>query len=464
MSHTVSIISLGCAKNLVDSEVMLGKLIEKGFVVAPDLEAAELILVNTCGFLQSAVEEAIDKILAAAEYKKTGVCKKLVVAGCLVERYRKKLAQELPEVDAFLSVDEILKIDFDLQTSKEVWDTERLASFLYDDAMPRVLSSGGHLAHLKIAEGCNRPCAFCIIPKIRGRYRSRDLTSVLREFNNLIMSGVKEIDLIAQDTTNYGRDLEGGKFSIHTVFDEISKINASHDFWVRLMYAYPLGIDERLIKQLRDEPRICNYLDLPLQHISDKLLKSMCRPLGAAGTRELVSNIKRWNPELALRTSLIVGFPGETQADVDLLEDFIAEGHFEQLGVFVYSPEEEAKAFKLGNDLSEKTKQERLKRLMLAQKKVVKQKLSNRLGTRQKVLVEGIHPETNLLLVGRSEWQAPEVDGVVLINEVEDAEQSSVVSTDNVLDVSKYYNRFVEVEITETKGYDLIGKVKRILT
>lgn len=452
--HAVSIISLGCAKNLVDSEVMLGKLRESNFEIAGNIEEAELIVINTCGFLQSAVSEAIDTILEAAKYKKTGACKKLVVAGCMVERYRDKLREELPEVDAFLSVDDILNIDLDVQTSPALSDPKHRAGFLYDDTMPRVLSSGGHLAYVKIAEGCNRPCAFCIIPKLRGSYRSRRSDSVMREIRGFLTSGVKEINLIAQDTTNYGKDLNE-QISIHNLLDEISKISIDGDFWIRLMYAYPLGINERLLKQMRDNPHICNYIDLPLQHISSGVLRAMKRPLGEEKTRELVRNMKRLNPALSLRTTFIVGFPGETEKDVELLSDFIAEGHFDHVGVFAYSQEEEASAFGLGDKIPDAEKQQRVKRLMLCQQGVVRKKLAALVGTRQKVLIEGFHPETELLLAGRMEGQAPEVDGMVIINEINDDAGKS--------DISQYYNRFTQVEITDFKGYDLIGRLSPFL-
>ena len=454
--HTVFIISLGCAKNLVDSEVMLGKLQEKNFQIAGSIDEAELIVINTCGFLQSAVTEAIDKILEAAQYKKTGSCKKLVIAGCMVERYRDELKNDLPEVDAFLSVNDILNVDLDVQTSQSLSDPNHRVSFLYDNSMTRVLSSGGHLAYVKIADGCNRPCAFCIIPKLRGFYRSRGLDSVMREIVGFIENGVKEINLIAQDTTNYGKDLEG-QTSIHDLLDEISKLSVGDDYWVRLMYAYPLGINERLIKQMRDNPHVCNYIDLPLQHISSKMLRAMKRPFDEVKTKELVQNMKRWNPELSLRTTFIVGFPGETEEDIALLGDFIAEGHFDHVGVFAYSPEEEAAAFKLGDNISEAEKQQRVKHIMLCQQKVVQKKLSALVGTTQKVLIEGFHPETDLLLAGRTQWQAPEVDGIVIINDVVSDDGSALP------DISQYYNRFAQVEITEFKGYDLVGKVSAIL-
>ena len=450
--QTVYIISLGCAKNLVDSEVMLGKLTEKGFRVVEGIEEAELIVINTCGFLQSAVTEAIDKILEAAQYKKTGACKRLVVAGCMVERYRDALKKDLPEVDAFLSVDDIPNIDFDVQTSSDISNPKRRASFLYDDTMPRVLSSGGHLAYVKIADGCNRPCTFCIIPKLRGRYRSRKIDSVMREINGFLERGVKEINLIAQDTTNY-------QPSIHDLLDEISKIPTTTDYWIRLMYAYPTGINEKLLKQMRDNPHICDYIDLPLQHISNNLLRAMKRPLGEAKTRELVQNMKLWNPQLSLRTTFIVGFPGETESDVKLLGDFISEGHFDHVGVFAYSPEEEASAFKLGDNIPESEKQNRVKHLMLCQQKVVRKKLSAMIGSTQQVLIEGFHPETDLLLAGRTQWQAPEVDGMGIINDVGEAAHS--LPRDAVGGVP--YNRFAQAEITECKGYDLVGRVSAIL-
>ncbi len=451
-NKTVYIISLGCAKNLVDSEVMLGNLLQKGFAVANEIQEAKLIVINTCGFLRTAVDEAIDKILEAAECKESGACKKLIVIGCMVERYREKLQVEFPEVDAFLSVDELLKVDFDAKTSIENLGKNQPPTFLYNEKMPRTLSNGGYSTNLKIADGCNRPCAFCIIPKLRGNYRSRTLDSVVEEFKNLLAQGVNEINLVAQDTTNYGVDLNP-KITIHNLLDKVAKLSPERDFWIRLMYAYPLGIDEALIKQIAETPKICNYLDLPLQHISGKILTAMYRPLGEKKTRTLVENIRKWSPNISFRTTFITGFPGEAEEDVAQLEAFILEGHFDHIGVFAYSAEEEARAFPLGDPISQKEKNARVKHLMLAQKKMVRQKLKTLIGSKQKVLVEGFHPDTNMLLIGRTEAQAPEVDGITIINEIVGE------NGDKNIDISKYYGKFFNAEITEVKGYDLVATI-----
>ena len=448
----VAIVSLGCAKNLVDSEVMLGVLAEKGFRPVPNPEDAELVIVNTCGFLQNAVEEGIDRILEIVELKNTGRCKKLIVAGCMVERYRDSLAQELPEVDAFVSIDEIAAIGDKYSTSDSCFDNNRKPTYLYDHNTPRLLSTGGNLAYVKIAEGCNRPCSFCIIPKIRGSYRSRRLDSVLAETQGLIDSGVKEIDYIAQDVTFFGNDLKDSKESLVALIDSLSSLKIPEDFWFRILYTYPAGISEELVKRLGNTPHLCNYLDLPLQHISDKVLKNMRRPLGESKTRKLIADIKRWNPAVTLRTTFIVGFPGETEEDVQVLEGFIREGHFDHVGIFAYSQEEEAHAFNYPEQVITEEGERRRDRLMKVQQSIVAEKLSKRIDAVERVLVEGFHPDTDLLLVGRTVWQAPEVDGQVIINDLGSL-------TENPNAISSIIGTFQQVQFTEVSGYDLVGTI-----
>ncbi len=457
-SGNVCFVTLGCAKNQVDSEIMLGAFRKKGFRAVPDPEQAEVIVVNTCAFLQSAVKEGIDRILELARFKEEGRCRRLVVAGCMVERYRDELQKEFPEVDRFVSTDELLDVAEEGSTTAACLDGARRPYFLYDETMPRMLSTGSHFAYVKISEGCNRPCSFCIIPKIRGSFRSRARASIVEEARELIENGVKELNFVAQDLTAYGSDFEtnrGVRSELPELLNEISLLPG--DFWVRLLYAYPIGVTEELITQIVSSPRICNYLDLPLQHISNGVLKRMNRPLGEKGTRNLIEMIKKIAPDLHLRTTFIVGFPGETKEDVEILSRFVSEGYFTHVGVFSYSQEEEAKSFHFENQVEKAEREERRSQVMLAQQAVVEKHLSAYLGKSIQVLVEGAHSDTDLLLVGRSEWQAPETDGEVIINDFNEVWKEEG-------QVEKLQGSFGTVEITEVAGYDLVGRLNNLST
>lgn len=449
---TVAFVTLGCAKNTVDSEVMMGVLNQKGYVSVPNPSSADLIVVNTCAFLESAVKEGIDTILDVARYKEEGRCRKLVVAGCMVERYRSELSESLPEVDMFISTDELLKVGDESNSSNfEAFDAARRPYFLYDDTAPRVLSTGKHTAYIKIAEGCNRPCAFCIIPKIRGSFRSRPIQSIVKESASLLSQGVKELNLVAQDLTAYGSDFEGNRGIISELpklLSEITNFNKDSDFWLRLYYAYPIGVNKELLRIISDTPQICNYLDLPLQHISSPVLKSMQRPLGEKGTRSLIETIRTDAPSLTLRTTFVVGFPGETDSDIDVLESYIREGHFTHVGIFTYSQEKEAKSFTYSNQVEDHVKDERRERLMLAQQEVLEEKLSQKIGKIERVIFEGEHPESDMLYQARTEWQGVDADGVTIINDTNDV----ILSNDMI-------GRFISVEITEVAGYDLLAKI-----
>lgn len=453
---SVAFVTLGCAKNTVDSEVMMGVLNQKGYVAVSDPSAADLIVVNTCAFLESAVKEGIDTILDVARYKEEGRCRRLVVAGCMVERYRSELQESLPEVDTFISTDELLRVGDEGASSFEAFEAARRPYFLYDDAAPRVLSTGTHTAYIKIAEGCDRPCAFCIIPKIRGSFRSRPITSIVKESTNLLEQGVKEINLVAQDLTAYGTDFEGNrgiKSELPDLIKSITSANSERDFWLRLYYAYPIGVNEELLKLIVNTPQVCNYLDLPLQHISHAVLKRMQRPLGEKGTRYLIDAIRTKAPELTLRTTFVVGFPGETDQDVDVLESYIREGHFTHLGVFTYSQEKEAKAFTFDGQVEDHIKDERRERLMAAQQEVLQKKLLAHVGTKQRVIFEGAHSESDLLFQARTEWQGLDADGLTIINDMGEPEDDS----SSIPEVE--IGSFIDVEITEVAGYDLIAKV-----
>ncbi len=364
----IALVTLGCAKNQVDSEVMLGLLKNQGYSLVKDLESADVVVINTCGFLQSAVDESIDAILDAASRKEKGRVKRIVVAGCLVERFKEGLKEALPEVDALISVNQIPSV---AQVAAGVSPhTRRISekpSFLYDDRMPRIVDASAGSAYIKISDGCDRRCAFCIVPVLRGPMRSRSMDSVLREAEQLSASGIREINLVAQDLTSFGRDRGEGDLS--TLLRALDAQNENR--WVRLLYAYPAGITEPLLTSIVELPSVCEYLDIPLQHVSEAVLKRMRRPSGRFASRPLVEFIKKKAPSIALRTTFIVGFPGETEDNVAELEAFIREGHFACVGVFTYSPEEGTSAFKLEGGVGETEKEERRNRIMLAQQRVV---------------------------------------------------------------------------------------------
>lgn len=444
---TAAVVTLGCAKNQVDSEVMLGALGQAGFEIVSDIAEADVVIVNTCGFLESAVRESIDAILEAAEYKEKGRLRRLIVAGCAVERYRDELVESLPEVDQFLLTSELLSVG---EVAREGVMERALKDagrpyFLYDETMPRRLASAPHTAYVKIAEGCNRPCTFCIIPRIRGAMRSRSIASVAEEVRQLGARGVREINLVAQDLTSYGTDANPRESltELLRVLDRDAMVP-----WIRLLYSYPIGIDAPLLRAIAELPTVCEYLDLPLQHASESVLRRMKRPVGSFSTRPLVDRIRTIAPELALRTTFIVGFPGETEEDIAELEALVREGHFTSVGVFTYSPERGTPSHDYDNQVTEELKKERRQRVMEAQQGVLSRRLEEQVGKRLPVLLEGIHQDTDLLLTGRTRWQAPEVDGEVIINDLEALGGRTVTAGD-----------LVTVEITEVVGYDLVGAV-----
>lgn len=440
-----AVVTLGCAKNQVDSEVMLGFLQREGFEVVTELDRADVAVVNTCSFLESAVKESIDCILEVGNLKKSGRLRKLIVAGCLVERYRDDLVKSLPEVDAFVRNDDIPAIGKAATDDLFRGALEEGARpyFLYDDEMPRTLATPRHTAYVKVSEGCNRPCTFCSIPSIRGAMRSRSIPSVVSEVRALGEQGVREISLIAQDLTSFGTDVKnGGLLELVRALDADRAVD-----WIRLMYAYPVGVTEELLKAIVSAERVCNYLDIPLQHSSEPVLRLMKRPVGKYAARPLVEFMRTHAPELAIRTTLIVGFPGETEADIADLESFVSEGHFTNLGVFTYSREEGTPSHDLPGQVPEKQKKERRDRVMKAQQRVVAARNETGVGKIVRALVDGPHPETELLFQARTEQQAPEVDGAILINDIDES-VGKLQSGD-----------FVSIEITEVAGYDLIGRV-----
>ncbi|HKI52390.1 MAG TPA: 30S ribosomal protein S12 methylthiotransferase RimO [Geothermobacteraceae bacterium] len=442
MRYKVSLVSLGCPKNLVDAEVMLGHLPPERFEIVLDEAEADVIIVNTCSFIKEAKEESVETILDVADYKNTGNCKLLVVSGCLPQRYRDELAGELPEVDLFMGTADAPRIiellESGLAGGGQV-EAVGLPEYLYDHTTPRVKSSPHYSAYVKIAEGCANHCSYCIIPQLRGMLRSRTIPSVVEEVRNLVAQGVREINLIAQDITAFGADREDGT-RIEDLLRDLVKIEELT--WVRLLYAYPDGISDELIELMASEAKICNYLDVPLQHIDDGVLALMNRRVDEQGIRDLLQRIRTRIPDLTLRTSFIVGFPGETDEQFDKLLEFVREGHFERVGVFRYSREEGTPAAALAEQVPERTKKSRYTKLMKAQARVSFRKNRALVGRQEAVLVEGYSEETDLLLQGRSVRQAPDVDGLVYIT----AGQAEV-------------GDIVQLLITDSSEYDLIGEI-----
>lgn len=442
MKHTVSLVSLGCPKNLVDAEVMLGHLPGDRYEIITDESRADIIIVNTCSFIKEAKEESVETILEVADQKKSGRCRLLVVTGCLPQRYRDELSAELPEVDLFLGTGDaprLVELLEDHLGRGGIREAVGEPEFLYDHTTPRVRSSPFYSTYVKIAEGCANHCSYCVIPQLRGPLRSRRLASVVQEVRRLVGAGVKEVNLIAQDITAYGADLEDGT-RIETLLRELVQIEDLQ--WLRLLYAYPDGISEELIELIATEEKICNYLDIPLQHVDDTILAMMNRRIDEAGIRHLIGRLRERIPGITLRTSFIVGFPGETDAQFARLLDFVAGGHFERLGVFRYSREEGTAAAGLANQIPERVKKSRYQKLMKAQNRVSFRKNRALIGNIEPVLVEGYSEETELLLRGRGSRQAPDVDGQVYIT-AGHAEIGDIVP----------------LRITDSSEYDLIGEI-----
>ncbi len=436
----IGFVSLGCEKNLVDSEVMLGLLSRHGYQITPHQNQADVVVVNTCGFIDKAKQESIDTILEMAELKNSGQCSKLVVTGCLVERYRTEIQKEIPEVDAVLGTNEIESIIHVCEGRSLPEIANRY--YLYDERTPRLLTTPSYTAYLKIAEGCDRPCSFCIIPQMRGPYRSRPPASILNEARFLAANGAREIVLISQETTMYGTDLalSGG---LPELLRQLARIEGLH--WIRFLYCFPSQIDDALLVTMREEPKICKYLDMPLQHVSGRILKSMKRGGNAASLKRLLHHIRQRVPGVTLRTSMILGYPGETEEEFSELCNFVREVQFDRLGTFEYSDEEGTASYLLGDKVSARVTHHRRSRLMKLQAKISKSKNRQRVGGRYQLLVEGQSAETELLWQGRLESQAPRIDGVVLINDV-DGDPPEL-------------GDFRTVEITQALDYDFVGRL-----
>lgn len=434
-------ISLGCDKNLVDTEVMLGMLASRGYEMTNDEQEADIIVINTCCFIHDAKEESIQNILEMAEYKKNGSAKALIVTGCMAERYRQEILDEIPEVDEVLGTtayDRILDaVDAALAGQHEVMTADL-------DALPlpetkRLVTTGGHFAYLKIAEGCDKHCTYCIIPKIRGNFRSVPMERLLKEAQDLAEQGVKELILVAQETTLYGKDLYGEK-SLPKLLRELCKISGIR--WIRILYCYPEEITDELIQVMKEEPKICHYLDLPIQHANDTILKRMGRRTSKQELIDIVQKLRKEIPDICLRTTLITGFPGETQEQHEEVMEFIDTLEFDRLGAFTYSPEEDTPAATFEDQIDEEVKEDRQADIMELQQEIAFDKVEDMIGREVLVMIEGKVADENAY-VGRTYRDAPNVDGLIFIN----------------TDVELISGDFAKVKVTGALDYDLIGEL-----
>ncbi|MEN8232219.1 MAG: 30S ribosomal protein S12 methylthiotransferase RimO [Thermodesulfobacteriota bacterium] len=443
MNKKVYMVSLGCSKNLVDSEVMLGLLEKDGYGVTQGPEDADLLLVNTCGFIGSAVKEAIDEILELTRYKKDDPAKKLVVTGCLVQRYGTELEKELPEVDLFIGTNGFHTIVDQLYGKKvpvPLAHSLEQTPFLMDSSIPRKVSTPSHRAYMKITEGCINRCSYCLIPDIRGKLRSRTISDLTTEARRLDAEGVKELTLVAQDLLAYGLDLEKRTNLIVLLKQLLAETNIP---WIRLLYLHPARVNKELLLLMAANTRLIPYLDIPFQHVSDHILRLMNRPYTQVKLIQLMETIRHILPLAALRTTMMVGFPGETDGDIAEMTDFLQKHHFDHLGVFAYANEEGCKAASLPDQITEEIKEERLRKIMELQAGISFGALQKHIGAVEQVLVEGLSRESDLLLEGRTRYQAPDIDGCVYIT------RGTVEP-----------GALVDVTITEAHTYDLVGELK----
>jgi ribosomal protein S12 methylthiotransferase len=438
-NRKVHLISLGCARNRVDSEVMLGSMLADQWSVTDDAEEADTIIVNTCGFIEAAKEESVQTILEAAEIKKTKPDMKLVVAGCLTQRYKKQLVEGLPEVDLFVGTDEFPQIaNFLNEELPQGTVKAKRTHYLYDGSLPKKNTLSASAAYVKVAEGCQHNCAFCIIPAIRGKLRSRPIPNVVQEVKNLAEQGVKEINLIAQDLAAYGRDW--GESDLLPLLRQLVEIEGIE--WIRLLYVYPENISDEFVEFFANHPKICKYLDIPVQHASDEILQKMNRGVTRHDLRQAFTRLRERVPGIAIRTSVMVGFPGETEEQFLELKELVEEMRFEHLGCFIYSQEEGTVAGRMPNQVPEEVKARRQAEIMELQKELSRENMQKFVGQTLPVLVKGLSEESELLAEGRLSIQAPEVDGVVYINEG-DFKPGTIQM----------------VRITEAHDYDLVGKI-----
>ena len=434
-------ISLGCDKNLVDSEVMLGLLDAKGYQIVDDETQADIIVINTCCFVHDAKEESIQTILEMAEYKTEGRLKALIVTGCLAQRYRQEIIDEIPEVDAVLGTTAYDKI---VETVEEALEGAGHVELENVNALPlvdtkRLVTTGGHYAYMKIAEGCDKHCTYCIIPKLRGNYRSVPMERLIQEAKDLAEQGVKELILVAQETTLYGKDIYGEK-SLHKLLRELCKVDGIR--WIRILYCYPEEIDDNLIQVMKEEKKLCHYLDLPIQHANDEILKRMGRRTSKAQLEEIIGKLKQEIPDITLRTTLITGFPGETEEQHEELKAFVDEMEFDRLGVFTYSPEEDTPAAEMPDQIPEEVKEDRQAEIMELQQEIAFAQAEDMIGEEVLVMIEGKVADENAY-VGRTYKDAPGVDGLIFINTDEE-----LMSGD-----------FARVKVTGAVEYDLIGEL-----
>lgn len=410
----LALISLGCSKNLVDSEHYLGILSKrKGMELTSELSEADIVIVNTCGFIGDAKEESIETILEVSEFKETGNLKKLIVAGCLAQKYSEEILKELPEVDAVIGtgdIDKIEKVVDEILENKKVVETKNM-TFLANANTERVLTTASHTAYLKISEGCNRACTYCIIPQMRGRLRSRSIEDIVEEAKRLVASGVREINLLAQETTEYGIDLYGDK-KLAALMKELCKIEGLK--WLRTYYMHPEYVTDELIEVMKSEEKICKYFDVPIQHVSDNILRNMARAKSGEQVKDVLNRIRKAIPEATIRTTLIVGFPGETEENFQELMDYVREFEFDYAGVFKYSREEDTVAYNLPNQVPEEMKEKRYAELVNLQSEIAERKNRRLLGEEIEVMIDGVSSESEYLLEGRTRGQALEIDGKVL--------------------------------------------------
>ena len=434
-------VTLGCDKNLVDAEHMLGALAAKGYEFTQEPEEAEVIVVNTCCFINDAKEESVNTILEMAEYKKDGSCKALIVSGCLAQRYQQEIQDEIEEVDAILgtnSIDDIEEAIIKALQGEHVLDMKSMEG-LPNITAKRYVTTGGHFAHLKIAEGCDKHCTYCVIPKVRGKYRSVPMENLIAQAEHLVENGAKELILVAQETTLYGKDLYGKK-SLPELLEKLSEIEELK--WIRILYCYPEEITDELIDTIKRLPKVCNYLDIPIQHGTDKILKKMGRWTDKAEIVSIVEKLRAGIPDIALRTTLITGFPGETEEDFEELKEFVKQLRFDRLGVFTYSQEEDTPAAQMEEQVPEEVKEARRDEIMQLQQEIAFEKSASRVGEDMDVMVEGYLPDDGVYIC-RTYMDAPDVDGYVF------------VSTDwNLMS-----GDFIKVEIVGSDQYDLIGEV-----
>jgi ribosomal protein S12 methylthiotransferase len=438
----IGFVSLGCPKNLVDTEVMMGQLVSGGHQLTANPADADVIVVNTCSFIDPAKQESVDTILEMAEFKKTGNARRLVVAGCLVERYRDQIQRDIPEVDAVLGTNELGAIT--ALCEGIAYPAPASEPYLYHDLTARVFTTPRHSAYIKIAEGCDHPCTFCVIPQFRGKFRSRRFESVVEEASRMLDNGVREINLIGQDTTCFGEDL-GLKDGLAQLLARLAQIPAEQPHWVRFLYAYPNRVTQKLLDTMAAHPALAPYIDMPLQHASGGVLKRMKRGANGEIFLKLIERVRRTIPGVAIRTSMIVGFPGETQADFEELCDFVKAARFDRLGVFSFSDEETSASFHLDGKVDRKTIYNRKRRLMSIQRKISREANQSLVGRELSILVEGPSPETELLWQGRLVTQAPEIDGVCYINDFGPGAPRP--------------GEMRRIRITEAHDYDLIGEL-----